>query len=76
MYSYTEKALSKAEISVISDKTQMNQTDSLHFQTCLKFKAYNKFSIHCSFQVNSESILVLIGWQGQVFKLVLIFQTI
>ena len=48
MYTYTEKALSKEEISVIPEKNQMNQTDSLHFQTSLKFKEYNKFYIHCS----------------------------
>ena len=74
MYTYNEKSLSKTEISMVPEKTQMNQTDSLHFQTSLKFKEYDKPYINCSLEFSSQFKKYFDWLTGQVFKLALIFQ--
>ena len=67
MYTYTEKALSKAEISVIPGKNpdESNWYIAYTFKQASNLKnIINVIYIAVySFQVNSESILILIGWQ-------------
>ena len=66
MYTYTEKALSKAEISVIpGKKPRWIKLIAYTFKQASNLKNIINFIYIAvySFQVNSESILILIGWQ-------------
>ena len=75
MYTYTEKALSKEEISVISEKTRWIKLIAYTFKQASNIKNI-KFYIHCSLEFSSQFRKYFdFDWlTGQVYKLLLIFQ--